>query len=74
VLCFHSGQIAPIAYASWTLQQHESRHEISELEALAVVLATKHFRTYLYGCLCDMFTDHKQALLNTPHPSDKLAR
>ena len=67
-------QITSIAYASRTLQQHESRYGVSELEALAVVWATKH-RTYLYGHPCDVYTDHEalQALLNT-HPSGKLAR
>ena len=35
----------------------------------------KHFRTNLYRHPCDVFTDHEalQALLNTPHPSGKLA-
>ena len=71
-----SGNVAPIAYASRTLQSHEKNYGISELEALAVVWATKHFRTYLYGHSCDVITDHEalQALLNTPHPSGKLAR
>ena len=38
--------------------------------------ATKHFRVHLYGHPCDVYTDHEafQALLNTPHPSGKLAR
>ena len=68
--------IAPIAYASRTLQQHEANYGISELEVLAVVCATKHFRVYLYGHPCDVYTDHEalQALLNTPYPSGKLAR
>ena len=35
-----NGQIAPIAYASRTLQQHETKCGISELEALAVVWAS----------------------------------
>ena len=36
----------------------------------------KHFRTYLYGHHCDIYTDHKalRSLLNTLHPSGKLAR
>lgn len=70
------GLIASIAYASHTQQQHESNYEISKLEALAVVWATKHFKVYLYGHVCDMYTDHEalQALLNTSHPSGKLAR
>ena len=49
--------IAPIAYASRTLQQHEANYGISELEALAVVWATKHFTVYLYGHPCDVYTD-----------------
>ena len=38
-----------------------------------MVWATKHFRHYLYGHQCVVFTDH-EALLNTPQPSGKLAR
>ena len=36
----------------------------------------KHFRHYLYGHKCEVFTDHEalKSLLNTPHPSGKLAR
>ena len=66
----------PIAYASRTLQKHERNYGISELEALAVVWATKHFHAYLYGHQCKVFTDHSalRSLLNTPHPSGKLAR
>ena len=35
----------------------------------------KHFRHYLYGHCCHVFTDHEplKSLLNTPHPSGKLA-
>ena len=70
------GQVRPIAYASRTLQGSEKNYGISEMEALAVVWATKHFRTYLYGHHCKVFTDHQalKALLNTPQPSGKLAR
>ena len=36
----------------------------------------KHFRHYLYGHSCEVITDHEalKSLLNTPHPSGKLAR
>ena len=66
----------PIAYASRTLQKHERNYGITELEALAVVWATKHFHVYLYGHQCKVLTDHSalKSLLNTPHPSGKLAR
>ena len=38
--------------------------------------AVKHFRHYLYGYRCIVFTDHEalKSLLNTPQPSGKLAR
>ena len=38
--------------------------------------AVKHFRPYLYGHTCQLYTDHKalKSLMNTPHPSGKLAR
>ena len=51
------------------MQSHEKNYGISEMEALAVVWAVKHFR-------CDVYTYHSalKALLNTPHPSGKLAR
>ena len=70
------GSVRPIAYASRTLQQHERNYGVTELEALGVVWAVRHFRHYLYGNRCDVFTDHEalKTLLNTPHPSGKLTR
>ena len=41
------GLVRPIAYASRTLQDHEKRYGITELEGLGVVWAVKHFRPYL---------------------------
>ena len=71
-----SNQVHPIAYASHTLLAHEQNYSISEREALGVVWAVKHFRHFLYGHKCEVYTDHiaLKALLNTPHPSGKLAR
>ena len=70
------GTTCPVAYASRTLQPHEHGYGISELEVLGVVWAVKHFRHYIYGHPCTMYTDHKalKSLLNTPQPSGKLAR
>ena len=70
------GSIRPIAYASRTLQQHEQNYGVTELETLGVVWAVRHFRYYLYGNRCDVYTDHEalKALLNILHPSGKLAR
>ena len=66
-------QVHPIAYASRRLLKHEHNYAINELEMLASV---KHFRAYLLGHRCVVYTDHAPctSLLNTPHPSAKLAR
>ena len=68
--------VRPIAYGSRTLQHHKKKYGATELEALGVVWAVRHFRHYLYGHHCHVFTDHEslRSLLNTPHPSGKLAR
>ena len=70
------GRVRPIAYASRSLQKHERNYGITELEGLGVVWAVRHFRTYLYGHHCTVYTDHEalKSLLNTPQPSGKLAR
>ncbi len=70
------GSVRPVAYASRTLQDHETNYGVTDLEALGVVWAVKHFRPYLYGHCCHLCTDHEalRSLLNTPHPSGKLAR
>ena len=68
--------IHPVAYASRSLYQHEKNDAISELETLAFVWAVKQFRAYLLGHKCTVYTNHAActSLLNTPHPSAKLAR
>ena len=70
------GTVQPITYASRTLQPHEWNYGSIELEALGVVWAVRHFHQYLYGHHCHVFTDHEvlKSLLNSPHPSGKLAR
>ena len=70
------GLVRPIAYASRSLQEHEKRYGVTELEGLGVVWALKHFRPYLYGQQCDIYTDYEalKSLLNSPQPSGKLAR
>ena len=70
------GTMKPLAHASRTLQQHEQNCGATEMEALGVVWAIRHFRQYLYGHRCHVHTDHEalKSLLNSPHPSGKLAR
>ena len=57
-----------IAYPSRTLL-HEKSYGISEMEGLGVLWAVEHFRHFLYGHKCDVYTDHKalKLLINTPH-------
>lgn len=43
------GRLHPVAYASQTLSKHESCYGITDLEALGVVWAAKHFRACLLG-------------------------
>lgn len=71
-----NGTTHPIAYASRTLQPHECNYGISELEALGVMWAVKHFLHYIYGHRFTVYMDHEalKSLLNTPQPSGKLAR
>ena len=67
------GSIRPIAYASRTLQKHECSYGATPL---GVIWAVKHFRSYLYGHRCDVYSDREalKSLLNTPQPSGRLAR
>ena len=71
-----NGTTRPIGFASHTLQGAECQYTSSEMEALAVIWATKHFRHYIYGYLCVVHMDNQvlKSLLRTPHPSSKLAR
>ncbi|KAI5334636.1 hypothetical protein L3X38_024769 [Prunus dulcis] len=48
-----------IAYASRQLKKHEMNYPVHDLELAAVVFALKIWRHYLYGAICQIFTDHK---------------
>ncbi len=70
------GKPHPVTYASSSLLKRESRYGITDLEALGVVWVTKHFRAYLLGHRCVVYTDHVplRALLRANHTTGKLAR
>ena len=70
------GGVHPIAYASRSLSNHKRNYAITELETLALVWGVKHFRAYLLGHHCVVYTDHAActSLLKAPHLSAKLAR
>lgn len=66
----------PICYASRTLNVHEQNYSTIEKELLAIVWATKYFRTYLFGRKFTIETDHKplQWLFSLKEPCSKLVR
>jgi len=70
------GRLHPVAYASRTLSKHERQYGITDLEALGVVWAAKHFRAYLLGHTSVVYTDHAplKAMLKAKHTTGKLAR
>ena len=70
------GCLHPVAYTSRSLTRHEKNYGITKLEALGVVWAARHFRAYLYGHRCVVYTDHSplKSILQARHPSGKLAR
>ena len=66
----------PLAYASRTLTDCETRYTITEIECLAVVFAIQKFRQYIHGQNFVVKTDHHslQYLLNLKDPNSRLAR
>ena len=48
-----------IAYASHQLKKHETNYLTHDLELIAIVFTLKILRHYLYGEMCQIFTDHK---------------
>lgn len=68
ILCQRQeGQPYPLAFASRSLNIHEQRYSVREIEALAIVWGIKKFRIYLERNLFLVFTDHSslQWLLNS---------
>ena len=60
----------PISFASRYLNPAEKKHSTNELELLAVVWTTEHFRNYIYGRYFTIISDHK-ALLTLLNSSPK---
>ena len=58
----HGTQLHPVAYFSKQLNKAQRNYSVTEKEALAVVLALKHFRTYIFGYPVTVFTDHQPLL------------
>ena len=65
-----------IAYASRKLLERERRYPIIEQELLAIVFGLQKFRHIIYGCVINVYTDHRPlAWLNSiVKNSPRLAR
>lgn len=66
----------PVAYASRTLNDSETKYSTIEKELLAIVWACKYFRPYLFGRKFQIYTDHRPLiwLFNLKEPNSKLVR
>ena len=69
-------KLHPMTYACWTMSKQEGRCGITDLEALALVWACRHFRAYLLGHHCTVVTDHAplKALVSEKHKSGKTSQ
>ena len=70
------GQDLPVAYASRTLNDAETRYSTTEKELLAILFGVEHFRPYIYGRKFSLVTDHRPLvwLHNMKNPGSKLNR
>lgn len=70
------GNDKPVAYASRTLNDAETKYSAIEKELLAVIWAVKYFRPYLYGTKFQIYTDHRPLawLYSLKEPNSKLTR
>ena len=65
----------PVAFASRSLSDAETRYSQTEREALAVVFSCERFKNYVYGLRFTVVTDHKPLLkLYTPSCSEPPTR
>ena len=58
----------PIAFASKTLTDVETRYANIECECLSVVFGLEKFHTYIYGRNITVYNDHKPLEMNTKKP------
>lgn len=66
----------PVAFASRQLNAHERNYSTSEREMLAIVWASRHFKSYIFGRHIKFHTDHKplSTLAKSKEPTGRLYR
>ena len=64
----------PVAYASKSLSDTETRYACIEREMLAIVFGVQRFHTYLYGRKFKILTDHKPLVMIFQKPLTKAPR
>lgn len=72
----NNGKLRPIAYASWLFNSAQQNYSATDREMLAIVLAARKFRSYLYGRKFKVTSDHKalSGNLNLSDPYGRIAR
>ena len=55
----HDNQLLPVYFYSHVLDTHQKHYSITEKECLSIVLAVKHFHSYLHGQFFIIRTDHR---------------
>lgn len=72
----HGRGLQPISYLSKKLLEAETRYPTHEQELLAIIIALKEWRHYLYGQHFTIITDHNslQHLHSQPHLSSRQVR
>jgi len=65
-----------VSYASRSLSKEEKNYTVTERECLAVIFATKQFRSYIYGNHFTVYTDHASLnwLVNLKDANGRLMR
>ena len=66
----------PLSYYACVFNKSERHYSNTEREILAMYESLKHFRSYVYGGSCVVFTDHQAilSLLKTNNLSQRLAK
>ena len=69
-------QLRVIGFYSYTFKKAEINYSVTEKEALAVIMAIKHFRSFIEGKQFVVNTDHSAltSLMTLKEPKNRLAR